>query len=350
MALNRSSRALPPGKVPPAVLESLLAGLPGVSDAVLLGPALGEDAAAVRIGTGLLAAAADPITFPTPRPGWYAVHVNANDLAVTGAEPAFFLLTILAPEGVSARDLQRLLQQAGEAAAGVGGQIAGGHTEITPAVRSVVVSGAAFGPLWGDRPIRTGGARPGDALLQVREFGIEGTSILAVEYRDRLVRRFGEDFVETAARFSEAPGISVVAAARRLVRRFDIHAMHDPTEGGVATGIREIALASGCGVRVHRNAFCSAAETMEICRELRLDPLGIISSGSLLAALPPDQAEPAVREFQEQQVPAAVIGRFSEDSGVLELVEPDGKVRPLPEFETDELAGISGTPENEAGL
>jgi len=348
-ANDSGRRKLPVGKVPPDVLVRLLAQCvsPGSSE-VVTGPAWGEDAAAVRVeGARMLAAAMDPITFPTPRPGWYAVHVNANDLAVSGARPLFFLLTFLFPPDTAESTVMESVRQAKEAADSIGARIIGGHTEITEAVDSIVVVGAAFGPVIGAAPIRTGGARAGDALLQVDPMAIEGTTILAEEHRDALVERLGREILDRAASFIDDPGISVVRPALFAAENFIVHAMHDPTEGGIATGIAELAGASDLGVEVWEKRLMIAPETRAVCAALGYDPLGLISSGCVLMAVPSDKCEDYVNALRHAGFSAAHIGQLLPSGEGMHLVRSNGERVELPRFEVDQLASGPTTPNSD---
>ncbi len=329
---------LPKGKVPPDLLERLLAGLPRQAPELVVGPAIGEDAAVLELDPGLLVVAADPITFPTPRPGWYAVHVNANDAAVMGAAPEYFLLTVLLPPGTRASELEGIIEQAAMAADSLGATVIGGHTEVTEAVATPVIAGTVLGRLLCPAPIRTGGGQPGDALLQVQPMAIEGASILATEHRDSLEEMVGPETVMRAAAFLDDPGISIVAPARLLAEQFPVHAMHDPTEGGLATGVRELAAASGTGVRIRRQSLLIAPETQRICAALGYAPLGLISSGCLLAALPVDRADAAVCELRNAGFAAARIGELTAPTAGMTMETPSGRLTELPEFLVDQLA------------
>lgn len=330
--------AIPPGKIPPALLSKLLTDSRRDAPDVVVGPALGEDAAVVRLGDSMLVVASDPITFPTPKPGWYAVHVNANDIAVMGGAPRYFLLSIMLPPGSTGGFVSECVAQAVEALDALGAVLIGGHTEVTEAVNTTVVSGTMLGTLLVPEPLSTGGGRAGDAVIQVNPMAVEGTSILAGEHRDELVEGLGEATVARAEAFLTDPGLSVVAPARLAATGLPVHAMHDPTEGGIATGLREIAEASGTGLVVEERALILAPETEHVCRVLGYDPLGLISSGCLLFTVCAEAAASAVCLLQREGYPAARVGTLTADGGVYELAKADGSARPLPEFNVDQLA------------
>jgi hydrogenase maturation factor len=335
-------RLIPTGKIQPALLAEILSLVRRPDPGVMVGPSHGEDAAVVRWSTGSVVVTSDPITFPTPEPGYYAVHINANDIAVMGGVPRYLTLTLLLPVGATVGQLRQIVRQAAVAADALGIRIVGGHTEVTPAVVSPVLGVTLVGELLLSRPLRTGDGRAGDAVIQVNPMAIEGTSILATEYRQRLAGQIDPLVLSRAEAFLRDPGISVVAAARLAAEALPVRAMHDPTEGGIATGLREIAVASGTGLRVFADRLIAADETRLICRALGHDPLGLISSGCLLFTVPGPDAARAVSLLADHGYRVAHIGLLTPEPGQYWLELSTGETRPLPEFAVDELAMTAG--------
>lgn len=331
-------RRLRAGKVPLDVLERWLAKIPRNDRRVVLWPAVGEDAAAIDFGDRLLVAKTDPITFAADLIGWYAVHVNANDIATCGAVPRWFMATILLPEGVEEALAEAVFDQLVCACGELDIAVVGGHTEITPQVARPVVVGCMLGEVDRGGLIRTGGARPGDALLLTKGIAIEGAAVLAREAGQELrARGVGEEQLGRARGLLFAPGISVVRECGILAQSAAVTAMHDPTEGGLATGLWEMARASGDGLRVDEEAIAILPECRAICEALGLDPLGLIASGALLAAIEPERAETAIEELRRSGIEAAIIGEVRpRDEGV--VLDSKAGRRPVPQFERDELA------------
>jgi len=182
--------ALPVGKLPPLLLQRLLSAHASDDPRVVVGPQVGEDAAVLDIGDRYLIATADPITFATDELGWYALHVNANDLAVRGARPLWFLATVLLPEGgASELGVERLFGELRLACVELGVALVGGHTEVTAGLARPIVSGCMLGEVEKDRLVTTGGARPGDLLLLTKGVPLEGASIIARERAAEAERR-----------------------------------------------------------------------------------------------------------------------------------------------------------------
>lgn len=360
MGLN--SNILATGKLPAGLLAELIATLPVEDPDLVLGPAVGEDAAIIKFGgrsadalpagrrqgrsshgdggDTLLAAKSDPITFATDEIGYYAVNVCANDLAVCGARARFYLPTVLLPEGTTEGEVRGLCDQVGSACRALGIVVAGGHTEVTAAVNQTVVAGTLLGETSRGMVVRTGGCRPGDAVLLAGSAGIEGTSIIAREMGDRLQEQdWSEAEIEAAANYLYEPGISVLAPALAAAEAGLVTAMHDPTEGGVATGLWEMAEASGCGLEVDLAAIPVTRLTAAACGAFGLDPLGTIASGGLLAAAAPENVDAVLGLWEEMGREGRVIGRvLPAGEGVYGLRE--GRRMVLPRFDADEIAKL----------
>jgi hydrogenase maturation factor len=327
------SLPIPAGKLPAALLRELLASLPPLPPEVRLGPRVGEDACAIDLPAGTLVVATDPITLTGSGVGRHSVLVNANDVAVMGVRPRWFLAAVLLPERSSEAEVRALFAslRAGLTEAGVA--LVGGHTEVTAAVRAPVVVGQMLGLAEDGRFVATGGARPGDAIVQAGPAPVEAAAVLAAEARDRL----GSVDVDTLARAGGAlrePGISVVEAALAAAA-LGATALHDPTEGGLATGLAELALASGLRLEVDPERVIWFEPGRAVCRALGADPWGALASGALLAAFPVERAAAACEELAKRGIPARVIGEATPGSGV---ALRDGS--PLAEFSRDEVARV----------
>ena len=313
MKSSSGSPRLPTGKLAPELLARLLQYQGCADERVVLGPRIGEDAAVIDLGDRYLVAKTDPITFVSEEIGWYLVQVNANDLATTGATPRWLLVTLLLPEKkTTAQRAEAIFAQIDAACRELHIAVVGGHTEVTAGLGRPIAVGHLLGEVAKERLVTTGGAQVGDDLLLVKGVAIEATSIIAREKGKELRRRgLSEDFIARARNYLCDPGISVVHAARLAVDSAVIHAMHDPTEGGVATGLHELATASGAGVWVEREAIPVLPECATLCAELGLNPLGCIASGALLIALPPEQTPALLAAYEGAGIPCARIGQVT---------------------------------------
>jgi hydrogenase maturation factor len=321
------------GKLPPDLLAELLdAGGPAPPE-LRLGPAVGEDACAIEIPSGVLIAAADPITLTGSGVGAHAVVINANDVAVMGVRPRWFLATILLPEGSHEGLVRELFEAMREALQQVGAALVGGHTEVTPAVRQPVIAGQMLGIAQDGRFVRTGGARPGDVVVQVGAAPIEGAAVLGIEAAERLAA-LDEPVRRRACAALAVPGISVVAPALAAAE-LGAAALHDPTEGGLSAGLVELADASGVALCVEREAVLWFEPGVAVCRALGADPWGTLASGALLATFPEARAEAACAELRRGGFAVSAIGRAEPGAGVR---FDDGTA--LARFARDEVARV----------
>ncbi|MFN8474986.1 MAG: AIR synthase family protein [Anaerolineae bacterium] len=333
------SDILPVGKLPPDLLVPFLARYAQPAPGVVVGPGLGLDAAVLEIGGRLLVAKSDPITFATDEIGWYVVHVNANDIAALGATPRWFLATLLLPEtATTAALVDTLLAQIAAACDEVDAALVGGHTEISYGLERPIIVGTMLGETSREALVTAAGAQVGDAVLLTKSVGLEGTAIIAREKADAL-DDMPADLMARARNFLHAPGISIVRDAAIATAHGQVHAMHDPTEGGVATAIHEIAAAAGVGFEIDADALPIAPETKALCRRFDLDPLGLISSGTLLATLSQTDVGEVIAALGAAGIAAVQIGRVTPPEAGVRLCH-DGHCALLPTFARDELARL----------
>ena len=261
---------LPPGKVPWDIVAELVSG--ALPPEVRLGPAAGEDAALVEIGNELWAIASDPISFTAVDAGRLAVIVNANDVAVRGARPMFFLaVALMAPHEASESRVRDLLTQVQETCRKIGATLIGGHTEVTPGLPHSMIVGTMLGKI-GNRPLTTGGLRAGDLVGMTRHAGLEGTAILLAEYGDRIGDIRGFDSLPGDEHATASDSLLVADDALRAAACRSVTALHDVTEGGVGEAIYEMAVASGLTIDARREKIPLLDETAILCGDLGLDP------------------------------------------------------------------------------
>lgn len=330
--------ALRTGKLPPELLRKMLKHSGAMDKRVILGPSIGEDAAVVRLGNRLLVLKTDPVTYASDMIGWYAVNVNANDVVTRGARPAWFQAVILLPVGSDENLVEDIFKQISKAASELGIAVTGGHTEVTPGIDHPIVVGDMHGVVKGDKLVSTSGANVNDAIVLTKCAAIEGTAVIAREKRSELLKVFDEKFVNKAADYLFKPGLSVVLEAMTALR-CKVTAMHDPTEGGVAMGVQELAEASGKSVELWKDDVIIRKETEMICRRYGLDPLGLLGSGALLATFKPSDAEKYVTEVHKLGIDAAIVGKMIAGKGNSKTVS-GGKTTSLSFSERDEILKV----------
>ena len=327
------------GKFPPELLERLLASADPADPRVVLGPRVGEDAAALDFGDRLLVAKSDPVTFATDRAGWYAVQVCANDVACTGATPRWFLATLLVPERFSPDDAAQLFDDVVAACRDLGVALIGGHSEATHGIDRPIVMGTMLGEVERDKLITTGGAQEGDSIVLTKGLAVEGTALLARDFPGDL-RHAGvsEEVISKSATLLDSPGISVIADARILCTQNELHSLHDITEGGLITALHEVAAASGLGLAVEEGSVPILPTTEEVCHALGLNPLGLLASGALIATLPPPAVPKLLHALERNGIDAWEIGQVLPPEEGRILFTRHGEELPLPVFDRDELA------------
>lgn len=327
---------LPPGKIPIDILkDTVFKHLGAARKEVTLGPTTGVDGAVLEIGNKSVIVSMDPITGAVERIGWEAINVNANDVATFGVEPAFFFSCIMLPENADSKIVEVISTQMGTAAKELGIAIVGGHCESTPGLDNPIVVGCIMGLTEKGKYVTAAGAKAGDKLILTKSAGIEGTAILASDREAQLSKVFNPAIIESAKAFYNQ--ISVVKDALTAYRAGGVHAMHDPTEGGILNGVHEMADAAGLGVRVFEEKIVIEPETAKICRHFEIDPLQLISSGALLIAAEAESAEKIIAALNEQHIYASVIGEFNSNPNKRILEPKTGALQTLPRPVSDQL-------------
>jgi hydrogenase expression/formation protein HypE len=327
---------LPPGKIPIDILKDIVfKNLGAPRGEVTLGPAAGVDGAILDIGNKNAIVSMDPITGAVERIGWEALNVNANDVATFGVEPAFFFSCILLPENADSKIVETISTQMHNAAKELGIAIVGGHCESTPGLANPIVVGCIMGLTEKGKYVTAAGAKAGDKLILTKSAGIEGTAILASDRQEQLEKIFNPEILESARGFYKQ--ISVVKDALTAYRSGGVHAMHDPTEGGILNGIHEMADAADLGVRIFEERITVEPETAKICRFYEIDPLQLISSGALLIAADPQVANKIIDSLCQVHIYAEVIGEFNPNSNKRILMHADDSAEMLPRPVSDHL-------------
>jgi HAD superfamily hydrolase (TIGR01549 family) len=315
------------GKVPwEKIAEHVRGKLP---PEVLLGPAIGEDAALIRIGGEVWAVASDPITFTSKKAGKLAVIVNANDIAARGAKPLYFTAVVLvSPAQADEEAISGLLEEIRSTCEGLGVALIGGHTEVTPGLSHTVIAGTMLGKVVG-RPITTGGLHEGDLVGMTKWAGLEGTGILLREFEQRLREIHGAALYEENRMMLDEDCLCVVEEALAAAACPFVTALHDVTEGGVGEGLYELAAASGLRIKIDPASIPILPVTNQLCSDFGMNPFGLIGSGSLLVGCAPEGRYELEKAFADRDIAFSRIGTAEKPA--------DGPSSALPRFEKDEI-------------
>lgn len=336
---------LPVGKLPADLLARLLSEAPIRDERVLLGPGIGLDCAVIDMGDRLLVWKSDPITFATDEIGWYAVQVNSNDIATTGATPRWMLVTLLLPEGATTEEMvEEIFGQVYRACDSAGIALVGGHSEITYGLDRPILIATLTGEVEREKLVTPQGCQPGDRVLLTKGVPIEGAAILARQFPGRLTGILTTQELEAAQRMLYEPGISVRREAKVAVEAGQVTAMHDPTEGGLATALWELAEASHLSMRFDPEATPIPDLARRICHAFGLDPLGTIASGALLITAAPESVKDILRALESEGIACAEIGRM--EAGPAKVwIDKEGGSELLPRPLRDEIARVYETSE-----
>lgn len=337
---NNKQKILPVGKLPLNILKRFLKRYAVLDKSVIVGPAIGLDAAVIEFGNRYILAKTDPITFTSKDIGLYTININVNDIASMGGIPRWFLAAILLPAGkANIKMAEPIFSQLSNACKKLGICFCGGHTEITAGINKPIVIGQMIGEVQKERLVTAAGVRIGDAIILTKGIAIEATSIMAREKANELTRKFGISFVIRCKNFIKNPGIGVLKDSRIAAKHAKIHAMHDPTEGGVATGLNELAIASEIGIIVDRGKIPVFSECRKLCGYFGINPLGAIASGSLLIAVSEKDSKKVVQGLKRNGIAASVIGKAVARKRGVKIME-NGKLKNLKIFERDEITKI----------
>ncbi|MBW2367064.1 MAG: HAD-IA family hydrolase [Deltaproteobacteria bacterium] len=335
----RMGLPLPTGKLPNDLLARFTGDFRLDDPSIIMGPGVGEDVAAIRpVDNEILVLKSDPITFATSAIDQYAILINANDIATSGAAPRWLLTTLLFPCGTTPSEIGHVMGAIREMGAGLGISLCGGHTEITDAVTRPVVSGMMIGTVPEVDLVDKRRVRSGDQVLLTKKVAVEGTAIIAREFGDRLLN-LGMDQADLDDAKGFLSQIGILTEARIATDTGGIHAMHDVTEGGIATAIYELSAAGGRRIEVNMDAIPIYENTRRICSLFGLDPLGLIGSGSLLICCSPDSCRRLMGRIDKAGIPVSCVGCVT-DSGVGVDALANGKKVPWPVFDRDELARL----------
>jgi hydrogenase maturation factor len=329
---------LPIGKLPSKLLGKFLDKIKIEDERVILGPSIGEDVSVISFGDRLLVVKTDPVTFATDHIGWYVVNVNANDIATMGVRPRWFLASVLLPEQCNPTEAERIFDQILSACKSLDITLVGGHTEITHDLKRPIIVGCMLAEIKDPPLITTSGAKVGDDIVITKGIAIEGTTILAREAKASLqLVGLSENIIQQAADYLHSPGISVVNEALIACSSAKVSSMHDPTEGGLSSGLLEIAEAAQVGLWIEENKIPILSECKTICDKLCLDPLGLLASGSLIITLSVSETPRLLTALEEANVKAKVIGKVVMPEQGIKMHTVSG-VKEMPQFRRDELA------------
>jgi hydrogenase maturation factor len=345
------------GKLPPELLKDLLFKYTNAQNdpRVRTTPAQGDDAAVIDMGQFCMVSKTDPITLGAHHVddlGYYVVNINANDVITKGAVPRWFQSTLLFPVGTTKQDIEKVFFDIKKSCDELGIFIIGGHTEITPAVTHPVAVGNMMGEVLKESlETRQGEAEKehlinpqsievGDDVIVIKGIAIEGTALIANEKPDLLKSKGLDDaFIAKCKKFLRAPGINASVPAAAAFKAGIIHAMHDPTEGGLGNALQEIAEYAGVGMKIYPDRVKIYDETKQLCAKLGLDPMFLLASGAMIVIAPSDETVKIVKAIRNLKLDASVIGSTVDQGEGVYFIQSGQKVQ-MKGFQPDEILKV----------
>ncbi|MDM8536230.1 HAD-IA family hydrolase [Desulfobacterales bacterium HSG17] len=330
---------LPGGKFPNDLLERFLKGFDFNDPSIIIHPGIGEDTAAINIDNEeVLILKSDPITFATDSIGHYAVLINANDIATSGAVPRWFLTTLIFPCGTIPAEIFNVLNDLKDVCRKWNITLCGGHTEISDAVNRPVISGMLAGTVNKSGLIDKQNVKTGDRVLLTKGLAVEGTTIIAREFEEKLIALgIKEKEIDTCRNFLSQ--ISILEEAKIAAGLKGTTAMHDVTEGGLATALEELSIAAGHRIKVQMENIPVFPQTMTMCELLDIHPLGLIASGSLIICCREEICKDLIAKIFKAGIKVTYIGEVMEPGQGIDAFY-EGESVEWPKFETDEITGL----------
>ena len=299
---------------------------------VIVNPDIGADCAVIDFGEEICVMSTDPITGTSEEIGKLAVHITCNDIATTGVEPLGIMITIMAPEGTTEYEINKIMKDISDEARKLNVDIIGGHTEITTAVNRIIISSTGVGKAPKCKLNNMEKAQSEDFILLTKGAGIEGTGIICFEKEDELKNVYGEELIKDGK--SLLNNISVVKEGI-IAGKIGTTFMHDVTEGGILGAIWEICHLKKLGCEIYEDKINIHNSTKIICKHYNIDPLRLISSGSMIIGVKGEKLDILEESFRKEGIEYSVIGKLTDNNTKL-LINNLG-VHEIKPPESDEL-------------
>ncbi|AGB41234.1 hydrogenase maturation factor [Halobacteroides halobius DSM 5150] len=318
------------GKVKISKLKNLvLDRLSSNNSDVLVGPKLGEDSAVIDFGEFVAVMSTDPITGIKEGVGTLAVNISCNDIAANGAQPIGIQQALLIPPNMSEQEVVAIVEDINQATKNLGIDVLGGHTEVTDIVKQPLVSCTAIGKTTKDKFITSSDAQIGDDIVVTKWTGLEGTSILANTFNDKLLKLgVKKEVINEALNLTK--DISVVPEGL-LGANLGVNAMHDVTEGGLYGALYELTTASEVGFKIEQEKLPVHKVTEIITTALNINPYSLIGSGMMI--LITDKGSELVKKLNKEKIKASIIGKITPKNKIVRTNEGKIEIETAPEDE-----------------
>ena len=326
------------GKVTPEFFDEVIFPRLGAQDdAVVVGPQHGVDFGAVTIGGQILVISSDPF-FISPalgweRAAWFALHILASDVAVSGIPPRFLAVDLNLPPEMDEETLKAIWQTVHEESRRLGIAIVSGHTARYVGCNYPMVGGATvLGVGTESELIDPRRAEVGDRIVITKGPAVETTGLMSVQFPEFIDEASGPQATEKAQKVFYQ--MSVVKDAAICARVGGVSAMHDATECGIWGALFEMARAAGKGLVVDKREIVTQEIVLEVCEIFDIDPYKAISEGTLVAAVRPSAVDDVLAALGAEGIPASVVGELTPAGNAVEVIDDRGR-HPLEHPEVD---------------
>ena len=323
------------GKLKAELLEKyIFKNLSSNREEVIVKGGTGLDNAVLDFGGDLIVASTDPITGASKNIGSLAINISVNDVSCQCADPVGVLMTVLIPPSATIDDLKEIIDDANRTATKLNIDIVGGHTEITDAVNKILISTTVLGRV--NKAIRPDikSIKPGDVIAVSKYIGIEGTSIIAHD-KSNVREVLNEEELKLAISLSDE--ISVLKESR-IASKYGVKHMHDITEGGLYGALWETGVAIDYGLATYYDDIPVLDVTKKVSKFYGIDPMRLISSGSMLMIFDKDKFNEFKKETENEGIKVTKIGEVVKENKT--VVVFNDKTLTLSEPDSDELYKI----------
>lgn len=321
------------GKLPNKILsEIVLDTLKPKRKEILIRPEIGEDCTAFELKDDVCVMSTDPITGATKDLGQLAVNISLNDIASCGATPFGIMVTIMIPPSGTVEQLKEIMSDINKTCNEMNIDVLGGHTEVTDAVTRFVIVSTAIGKVKKEKLVKTKNAQVNDVILVTKHVGLEGTSIIINEKENELKNTISQKHLNLGKNLINQ--ISVVKEGI-IASNLLVNSMHDITEGGVLGAIWEVCKSCDLGAKIKKEKIPIMNITKSICDYYKLDPLKLISSGSMLITCNEKVSKLLIEQLHNEKINCTNIGVLTKEKDI--LINDNDKLINIEEPISDEL-------------
>ena len=299
------------GKIHPEFFNKVIYPRLGAHDkSILVGPQHGVDFGVIDLGNKVMVLSTDPFYIAKElgmeKAAWFAVHILASDVAVSGIEPKYMAVDLNLPPGMTEEELTRMWSTVSSECKKLGISIVTGHTARYAGCNYPMVGGAAVFGIGSKKKLINPGINVGDLIIVSKGPAIETTGLMSAYFPKFLEEKYGKAFVKKAQNVYYQ--MSTVKDAGIAAKAGGVTAMHDATECGVFGGLYEMARSSRVGLNIYVDDMILQDVVKKTCECFNIDPYHAISEGTLLASVKKNRAKAVVRALDGNGIPASITG------------------------------------------